>query len=177
MRRERTVEVRTAELDLDVFRGPCDPAGGDLGPVTGRDAVLARAVYRFAADPSLGAPFAPGDTWTGIEDGLASRTVSGGERGQLDAWRLDTSYAERSGPFSALDTLARSGGWYQLRRGVAATCPTGRDGAPPQLAGLRALTLTAPADTVSSCLDWWAVTLFLDSQDRVRGVALRLGSP
>ncbi|MFA6575697.1 MAG: PASTA domain-containing protein, partial [Nocardioides sp.] len=54
------VEVRTAALDLEEFRGPCDPAEGDLGPVTGTDAALAREFYRFAADPSLGAPFVSG---------------------------------------------------------------------------------------------------------------------
>ena len=88
-----------------------------------------------------------------------------------------TEYAERSGPFSALDVLAGSGGWYELREGVSGTCPESAGEAPPGLQGLRALTLSSPADVTSACLEWWGVTLFLDAQDRIRGVAMRLGSP
>ncbi len=167
--------VRLVALDLRSFRGPCP--GRDLGPVRGADAELARAFYRFAADPSLGAPFADGDVWAGVEAGPASVTVSAAQRADLAAWRIDTSYAERVGPFSALDLLAGSGGWYELRRGVAETCGSTPPAAPRTLAGLRALTLTAPADTVSMCSQVWAVTLFLDEDDRIAGVALRIGSP
>ncbi|MDO9495712.1 MAG: hypothetical protein Q7J48_08435 [Nocardioides sp.] len=42
---------------------------------------------------------------------------------------------------------------------------------------MRAISLIVPSDVFSSCMDWWAVTLFLDAQDRIGGVALRLGSP
>lgn len=171
---EATVQVRTARLDLDEFRGPCDVR--ELGPVRGPDAALVRQFYRFAADPSLGAPFVDGPVWTGIEDGLAATTVSAAQRAHLAAWQLDGEYAERSGPFSALDVVAASGGYYEVRRGIAGTCPGGNGAAPPELAGLRAISLTAPADTVGACLEWWGVTLFL-AGDEIRGVALRLGSP
>jgi len=115
----------------------------------------------------------------GIEDGAFAQTHLGAsERGNLTAWEIGTSYAERSGPFSALDTTAQSGGYYRLRRGVPRTCPeTQSTGAPGELAGLRAISLIAPRDTMSSCMQWWAVTLFLDDGDKIRGVALRLGSP
>lgn len=171
---ETTVRVRTARLDLDEFRGPCDLP--ELGPVTGPDAVLARQFYRFAADPSLGAPFVDGPVWTGIEDGLAAIALGGAQRAHLAAWQLDGEYAERSGPFSALDVVAASGGYYEVRRGVVGTCPGGSAKAPAELAGLRAITLTVPEDSIDSCMSWWAVTLFVD-HDRIRGVALRLGSP
>lgn len=168
------VRVRTASLDLNEFRGPCDVAG--LGPVTGADAALARQFYRFAADPSLGAPFVDGDVWIGIEDGLAATAVSADERADLAAWQLDAEYAERGGPFSALDVLASSGGYYEVHRGVVGTCPGGNDATPTELAGLRAISLTVPEDSIDSCMDWWDVTLFLDG-DEIRGVAMRLGSP
>ncbi|MCY7396498.1 MAG: hypothetical protein LH468_10170 [Nocardioides sp.] len=138
---------------------------------------MAREFYRLAANPSLGAPFTSGDVWVGIEDGLTSTSLGDDEWGDLVAWELDTGYAERSGPFSALDTLAASGGSYELRDGVSGTCPGANGKAPPELDGLRALSLTAPDDVTSACLEWWGVTLFLDSQDGIRGVALRLGSP
>lgn len=169
-----TVRVRTARLDLDEFRGPCDLP--ELGPVTGPDAALARQFYRFAADPSLGAPFVDGPVWTGIEGGLAATTVIGARRADLATWQLDAEYAERSGPFSALDVVAGSGGYYEVRRGVVGTCPGGPATAPAELAGLRAITLTVPEGSIDSCMSWWGVTLFLDG-DAIRGVGLRLGSP
>ena len=171
------IQIRTAALDLDKFRGPCEPHAVNDGPVAEAHATLAREFYRFAANPALGAPFASGDVWVGIEDGPKSTRLAGSALGELVAWELDTGYAERSGPFSALDTLAESGGYYELRDGVAETCPGGNDKAPPELDGLRAISLTAPGDVTSACLEWWTVTLFLDSHDRIRGVALRLGSP
>ncbi len=172
-----SVQVRTAALDLKRFRGPCPPRGASVGPVEEADEALAEEFYRFAADPSLGAPFAARGVWVGIEDGPTSTTVSGKELMDLEAWEVGTEYAERSGPFSALDVLAGSGGWYELREGVSGTCPESAGEAPPGLQGLRALTLSSPADVTSACLEWWGVTLFLDAQDQIRGVALRLGSP
>lgn len=169
-----TVRVRTARLDLDEFRGPCDLP--ELGPVSGPDAELARQFYRFAADPSLGAPFVDGRVWTGIADGLAATTVSAARRADLAAWQLDTEYAERGGPFSALDVVAASGGYYEVHRGIVGTCPGGDATAPAELAGLRAITLTVPEGSIDSCMSWWGVTLFVD-HGRIGGVALRIGSP
>jgi hypothetical protein len=170
------VRLGVGALDLEEFRGPCDPAGGDLGPVTGPDAALARQFYRFAADPSLGAPFVDGDVWTGIEAGLLATTVSPARRADPSAWHLEGEYAERGGPFSALDVLAGSGGYFEVHRGIVGTCPTGDDDPPSELAGLRAISLTVPEASIDSCMNWWGVTLFLDG-DAIRGVALRLGSP
>lgn len=85
-------------------------------------------------------------------------------------------YAEATGPFSALDVLASSGGYYELHRGVVPTCPAGNDKVPPGFAELRSISLTAPSDTTSACSEW-GVTLFLDGEKNIRGVALRLGSP
>lgn len=173
------VHLRLADLDLEEFRGPCEPVDGDLGPVGGADAVLARQFYRFAADPTLGAPFVTGDVWTGIEAGPTATDVGESERADLGAWELeDTAYAERSGPFSALDVVAMSGGYYELHRGVQQNaCVTFDRPLPPALADLRAISLTAPADTTSSCLQWWIVVLFLDDDDLIGGVALGLGAP
>ncbi len=171
---ETQVRVGVARLDLDEFRGPCEAA--DLEPGAPADHAIARRLYRFAADPSLGAPFVDGSVWTGIEDGVIAVRVRPGDRADLAAWRMEGEYAERGGPFSALDLLAASGGYYELHRGVAGTCPAGDGQAPREMAGLRAISLTAPGDTVGSCLDWWGVTLFLE-HDEIAGVALRIGSP
>jgi len=177
LQRKTQIQIRTAAMNLDEFRGPCEPHVENDGPVAEADATLARDFYRFAANPALGAPFASGDVWVGIEDGPKSTSLAGSALGELKAWELDTAYAERSGPFSALDTLAESGGYYELRDGVVGTCPSGAGKVPPGMHGLRSISLTAPDDVTSACLEWWGVTLFLDSQDRIKGIALRLGSP
>lgn len=177
LKRHTMVQIREAYVDIERFRGPCEPSDGDLGPVHGPDAALARQFYRFAADPTLGAPFVAGEVWAGIEGGPTGVTLGPDELGDLAAWQIDTLYAERSGPFSALDVVASSGGYFQLYRGVRGTCGFGEADRPPRLAGLRAITLTSPRDTVTSCMQWWAVTLFLDSSHRIAGVALRLGAP
>ncbi len=169
------VVIRTAELDLGSFRGPCEPVDGDLGPVTGSDAALARDFYRFAADPSVGAPFADADVWVGIEDWPEGLSLGPSVLSDLSAWELHTPYAERSGPFSALDLMARTAGYFEVHQGIQG-CYTSNH-TPAALAGTRAITLSAPADTVGACMEWWGVTLFLDADDLIRGVSLRLGSP
>ncbi len=176
LRDSQTIHVRTAYLDLEEFRGPCDPAGGDLGPVRGPDAALARRFYRFAADPELGAPFAPEPVWTGIGSGSTATWVSVAGRAQLAAWELDTLYAERGGPFSALDVVASSGGYFELHRGTVTGC-AGEVSDPPAMKAFRSISLTSPRETTDACMDWWSVTLYLDEDDLIRGVALRLGSP
>lgn len=177
VRPNQDVRIRTAGLDLERFRGPCRGHEVAIGPITEPDLRLARRFYRFAADPSLAGGFAPGDVWVGIEDGQGSMNLAAADLDQLTAWEFDVLYAERSGPLSPLDVVARSGGYYQLRRGIVGTCPSGNDLAPEGLSGFRTLSLTSPRDVTSSCIDWWGVTLFVDSRDRIRGVALRLGSP
>jgi len=176
LRRGHVIHVRAAYLDLREFRGPCDPDHGDLGPRRGTDAHVARRFYRFAADPTLGAPIASAPTWHGIGSGRVATWVGVTDRADLAAWRLDTLYAERSGPFSALDLLATSGGYYHLYRGTSEGC-SGDAGGPPAMTGFRSISLTSPRDTTGACMDWWGVTLYLDEDDLIRGVALRLGSP
>ena len=173
--RRTVLEIRTAALDLEEFRGPCEPADGDLGPVGGSDAELARRFYRFATDPSLDASVFGEEVSIGIEDHTHS-VLGDDDLVRLGAWSIDASYAERTGPFSALDIVAGSGGYYELHRGIEPTCGFGVGDAPPELTGLRAISLTASWETTSACMDWWGVTLFLEG-DTVRGVSLRLGSP
>ena len=176
LERGTEIQIRTAALNLDRFRGPCEPADGDLGPVTGADAALAREFYRFAADPSLGGPFAAVDIWVGIEDWPNALSLDPTDLTDLSAWEMHTAYAERSWPLSALDPVAASGGYYEVHEGVRAWCFTSRD-TPEAMAGTRAITLTAPSDTVSACMEWWGVTLFLDEDNLIHGVSLRFGSP
>lgn len=178
VRKRIQVKLWAAYLDLERFRGPCDPEDGELGPVRGADARLAREFYRFAADPTLGAPFVDGDVWFGIEGGPVHTWVSAADRTDPEAWEVDSSYAERIGPFSALDVLAMTGGRYEVHRGVVPTCnfPSEPE-VPTELSGLRAISLTSAEDSIGSCSQWFGVTLFVDGPDRIAGVALRLGSP
>lgn len=176
LRKRKGYEVWLAELDLERFRGPCEPAAGELGPVRGADARLAREFYRFAAAPSLGAPFVDGDVWLGVEGGPPEARLSAAERGNIAAWTFHAEYADRLGDMSPLDTLARSGGYYEVHRGVVPTCASGWNEIPDELAHLRAITLTTASDTITACMDWWGVVLYLD-EGRIAGVALKLGAP
>lgn len=97
-------------------------------------------------------------------------------RAQLTAWELDTLYAERGGPFSALDVIAGSGGYFELHRGTVTGCAD-EVSVPPAMKAFRSISLTSPRETTDACLDWWSVTLYVDRDDLIRGVALRLGSP
>ncbi|MGN0064333.1 MAG: hypothetical protein ACI379_08815 [Nocardioides sp.] len=174
---DSVVHVRMAALDLAEFRGPCSPGYQPAGEHRDADVTLARTFYRFAADPELASPFADGEVWVGIEDGLRSQLVAGDALRDLSAWQIEGSYAEFSGPFSALDLVAASGGYYDVEGSVTPTCGFGNGRAPAELTGLRPVTLVVPTDSASSCMEWWAVTLFVDERDRVAGVALRHGAP
>lgn len=176
LHRHTEVVIRTGEMDVAVFRGPCEPEDGEVGPVRGAEAALARDFYRFAADPTQGGVFGTGSTWLGIESGLWETTVAEEDRYDLGAWSMDTNYAEASGPMAPLDLLARTGGYFEVHHGVEEAC-TG-DAAPPEdLETMRALSITPPSDVVGSCMEAWAITLFVDSGNVIRGVALRMGSP
>jgi hypothetical protein len=170
------VRVRTAELNLDRFRGPCAASVIAAKSVSRADRELSRAFYRFAADPSLGASFAS-EVWVGIEEGPLSTTLTGATIAELSAWRVGSGYAERIGPFSALDILAHSGGRFELRTGISGTCPARNGAAPPEMTEFRAISLTAPDDVTGACSEWWGITLFVDTRGLIRGVSLRLGSP
>lgn len=180
LHRGSVIHVRVAAMDLRRFRGPCAVPGSVTAPPRHRpDAALAERFYRFAVDPHQPGPFAPGPVWTGLEDGpgRASTLVQPRQRRSPRAWRVRATYAERRGPFSALDVVARSGGYLRVHPGIAPTCPAGNAAAPRSLRGFRAITLTPWRDAVDSCSAWWGVTLFLDDRSQIRGVALRVGAP
>lgn len=102
-----------------------------------------------------------------------------------DTGDASTVYAERSGPFNAItplrDHAARAGAAaFDTRMVVdypSCTNPQLRVAAPPSLADHARITIQPAADSVDSCIDWFAVDLYLGPDDRVAGVVLVLGSP
>lgn len=92
-------------------------------------------------------------------------------------WMLrPESFAGRVPPFSALDSLADPG------EVLVAAGPRRHCAAPPLAhpAGFEDLTqiVIEPAEgRIDSCLDWYAVQVYLDDQNRIAGVGLDLWDP
>ncbi|WP_300080039.1 hypothetical protein [Propioniciclava sp.] len=175
----------TAPTDLPA------PTLASLPPLT-EDAARAHAAafIAFARDPE-NSPVA------GL--GLADRVLLGvgGElteqvpqnrlatQAGWDTGDASTAHAERSGPFNAITTLrdhaARAeAAAFDTRMVVdypSCNNPQEHVAAPPSLADHVRVTIQPAADSVDSCIDWFAVDLYLSPDDRVAGVVLVLGSP
>lgn len=100
---------------------------------------------------------------------LAGRTGQ-----EVDRWRVPGGDPAAVRP--VLAELVLSGGAYRVDLGPHPRC-VGPDRAPaPVFVGLRQVAVT-PLDPPESCLDWWAVDLFVDETGRIHGVNLDLGVP
>jgi hypothetical protein len=106
------------------------------------------------------------------------RTVGRPNLSDPVAWVIDDDdveyYAGHTPPFSALQLLADTGAFATVdgpTEGCAEPTPT----PPPTGEGQRLVTIT-PGD-IDSCIQWFAVTLVLDEQDRIAGVHLYLREP
>ncbi len=97
------------------------------------------------------------------------------------AWLIDSGpdgFRERVGPFSALDVVAGAG---------AVTTSTGRHGSctaaeeplppPPELSTLQVVSIQPDRRDVATCMQWWAVDIFVTDSGLIAGVDLDLGAP
>lgn len=92
---------------------------------------------------------------------------------------------ERSGPFNAITTLrdflARTpdAALESTTRVDYPSCnnPDVRVAAPPSLVDRRRVTVQPASGAVDSCIDWFAVDLYINDADQVVAVVLVLGSP
>jgi hypothetical protein len=110
-------------------------------------------------------------------------SVSGAELADPDAWVLPIEvFRARTGPFSALALLADAhpedgeGFVGAIFTGPGPRCAGPPGATPPELAGLRRISIQSAPDPVT-CLDWWAVDLYLDGEGRIAGIALDLWEP
>jgi hypothetical protein len=82
------------------------------------------------------------------------------------------------GPFSALDVSADAG---------AVTISTGRHGTctaadepvapPPELSTLQVVSIQPDRRVAVTCIQWWAVDIFITDSGRIAGVDLDLDAP
>jgi hypothetical protein len=98
-----------------------------------------------------------------------------------NAWLIDPGpdgFRERVGPFSALDVSADAG---------AVTISTGRHGTctaadepvapPPELSTLQVVSIQPDRRVAVTCIQWWAVDIFITDSGRIAGVDLDLDAP
>jgi hypothetical protein len=105
---------------------------------------------------------------------------------ERSAWRLDGSYAERSGPFSALEQIASYPGenppdyelTNQFESRVRLVCLTQAYRPPASyLEQGHAINIQPLLSKDLSCQDWWSVDLTVNDVGQITGVFLVLGEP
>lgn len=141
-------------------------------PIDRRDASkddhdIAALVYAFSREPSANhAPWAPQVIVLGV-GGRARTTLSEQQAADPRRWRFAEPFAD----LSALDVLASSEGRYRVDLGPHPHCVGPVKPPPRVLDGRRQISIT-PRGALDSCLDWWAVDLFVDDAGRIEGVTL-----
>lgn len=131
----------------------------------------------------------------GVQLGLGEevlRTLDATAAADASSWRLDTdqrSFRGRTGPFSALSTLTahvdgagqdpglRLSGDLQASVGEHPHCASRPQPTPPGLETLERISLQPARGSVSSCIGWFTVDLFLDDSGEVVAVTTDLWEP
>jgi hypothetical protein len=137
------------------------------------------ALVDFAADrsPELATSvgFAP-PVALGLGSDLLA-TLDGAQLADPAAWLLDLDGRwARTGSVSALDLLARPLDSISMERSRTLSCAGPSPVAvPPQLEGLERVSIT-PVESYS-CLDWFAVDVYLDDARRIVAVTVELYEP
>jgi hypothetical protein len=102
-------------------------------------------------------------------------TPTAAELAEPAPWRSEEmAFAEAIGEFSALDVLARSHA-VRFTEGPIPWCAGPARRWPGRIAGLRQVTIEPVG--IDSCIEWFGVSLFIDDNDRIAGVALDLFGP
>lgn len=163
--------------------------------VTAADLALVRAFAQFAVRPTPGYRDAVGFAAQGPRIGLgpALQRTPTSDLAAESAWTFPArGFAGAAGPINILDVprehlmdtlfsrftdpsdtvtdLFVSSGDH--RRCVGPPLPV-----PPELAHLRQLSMQPDPETLASCLDWFAVDLYLNRSGRVEAVSLDLLEP
>ena len=189
---ETVVETVTSAPDIYVPQGDYALVLGD--GATQEDVALVAAFIEFALDPSTvpdGLTFAPDGVQLGIMDRVFA-TRDPGELTSRSAWQIGTAddlFFERTGPYSALETVRRwvtqrspAGevpeitGTFRVSVGPHRGCPPVVDGVPATRAPARQVWLSSTGAYVSCAGGWFAVDLFV-VDGAVSAVTVELGSP
>jgi hypothetical protein len=166
-------------------RSPDVPTQRAPRPATAADRALARAFVAFAAHPApttvAAVRLAP-NVRIGLGESLF-RSVARADATGRGAWRLEVgAYRAHSGPFDALRLLRRhvqrhGAGSLRVVVGPHPHCASPPVPAPQSLRSTRRISLQPRPPTVSSCLEWFTVDLFLGDGGSVAGVTLDVWEP
>lgn len=171
-----------------VTAGPTPDAGA---PTTAEQELL-DAFVAFAREPSraTAARLPAGDD--GVRIGLGSRlvaTLAPAAISDVRAWEIDGEYGGVTGPFSALAVVADhvdrpladrtigAPGALRFTAGRHDRCASPPGPVPTELSGLRQLAIQPGPDSTSSCLDWFAVDIFLTTSGAVEAVTVDVWDP
>jgi hypothetical protein len=137
-----------------------------------------RGLVAFAREPS-------GETWASVpfadrvQLGLGDRllkTRSAQELRDPVAWMLDVDlFRGRGGPLSSIEVLASNQGSLEFREGSYRRCVSPSGPPPRPVSGLRRLSIQPRRPM--SCLQWFAVDVFVDESGDIRAVTLDLWEP
>lgn len=160
------------------------------GP-TQSDRDLVRSFVLFAGAPgattAADIPFAR----TGVRIGLASRLLAfiPAERlADRASWTIDLQPYFRGyvGPFEVLDPLVAHVGSspgrdvldsLQVSLGAHPHCASPPVPAPPEVSGLRRVSLQPAEGTIDSCLSWFTTDLYVDGRGQVVAVTFDMWEP
>lgn len=173
-------------LSSDPPFGSIVPAGsrvtrtvtGPGKPLSGSDAPLARKLHAFAAAPdaeTFGAvPF--GDQVAIGLGGDVVKTLTASQLADPSAWVIHReSYGGISGPFNALDLLRRDPELWSITEEKQQGCPWARTAALPGYEQDRRLTIEP--SNITSCLEWFAVDVYVDESGSIVAISLNFDEP
>lgn len=135
------------------------------------DHALASALYKFARGAEgATVPWAPEVTLV-VLDGAMRTTLTEREASKLDSWQMTMTSDDFRLDIDVFAELAASEGAYRVDIGPHPVC-VGPERAPEShFNGLRQVSI-APTAPRESCLDWWAVDIFVNDVDQIEGVVL-----
>lgn len=157
------------------------------------DKALVREFAAFARHPRIKTarrlPWSP----AGVRLGLGSELLADldpSRRHTPTSWRISSpNFRGHTGPFSALRTLRlhveqtgpeapqRLSGDLQVTVGPHPHCASPPEPPPRGMEAMRRVSVQPADDSITSCLDWFTVDLFLDTGGDIAAVTLDLWEP
>lgn len=173
-------------LSSDPAFGSIVPAGSSVThtvsgpgePLSGPAGALARNLHAFAVAPGAETLRAiPFGDHVGIGLGVEMvKTLTPSQLEQPSAWVIHRDhFAGYSGPFSVLNHLRGDPELWSITEGKQLFCQWARTAALPGYEQDRRLTIEP--SSITSCLQWWAVDIYLDERGRIDAVILNLDEP
>jgi hypothetical protein len=136
------------------------------GIATEHDHDLAAMLYSFSRAPQGHAPpWAPRVTLS-ASDGQARKTLTDRQAVDPRQWGFEEPFTQ----LSILQVLASSKGRFRVELGPHSRCVGPVQRPPKAFDGLRQISIT-PSAAHDSCLDWWAVDLYVND-GQIAGVGL-----